>query len=139
LNVGDVAYENQQLIPVEVVELSYDPQESENEERDARKAEVLEAVVWVICWIARFKRPAIALDVLSVATGLIFNPEQSSPAIAAKHHISLRAFTRLVVIAKKKLRPPRRPQVAGSYIIPAYRPKPATVNPVPYQAHRGVL
>ena len=106
LNVGDVAYENQQLIPVEVVQLSYDPHESENEEtsRDARKAEVLEAVVWVICWIARFKRPAIALDVLAVATGLIFNPEQSSPAIAAKHHISPRAFERLVVRAKKKLR-----------------------------------
>ena len=41
------------------------------------KPRVLEAVVWVICWIARFKRPAIALDVLGIASGLIFEPEKS--------------------------------------------------------------
>jgi hypothetical protein len=90
-----------QLIPIECIP-GNEP-EPEDKSGEHFRAEVLDAVVWTICWIAKFKRPAIALDVLAVATGLVFNPEQSSPAIAAKHRISPGAFTRLVSRAQKRL------------------------------------
>jgi hypothetical protein len=96
------------MIPVECIP-GNEP-EPEDQSREDTRAEVLDSLLWAIQYVARFKRPGIALDVLAVATGLIFNPDEASIAIAAKWNISPRAFTRLVSRAQRQCFHLRKPE-----------------------------
>jgi len=100
---GDIAWEGGQRVPVQLVPVECIPG-NEVDPEDQSRAEVLDTVLWTMSYLARFKRPALGLDVLAVVTGLIiFNPDHAIPAIAKKHHIRLEVFERLVSRARRQI------------------------------------
>jgi hypothetical protein len=102
----DAGMEGQELIPIEFVPDSSDPREMEIAKianQEIHQA-ALQAIRWLLTYLAKYRRPAIAIDALAFATGLmILNPGASETAIADKHQVSRQAFSKLVTKISKEL------------------------------------
>jgi hypothetical protein len=106
----EVAWESGHRVPTQLIPIECVPENVSNEELDNEEArkkyhdDVLEAVRWIITYLSKYRRPAIALDALTFATGLmILEPGRSETSIAEKHGISRQAFSKLVTKISKQL------------------------------------
>ena len=140
-----------QMIPVECV--PGNAPELGDDSANEMRGDVLETVCSLLVYLSVSPRPAVLLDALAVVTGLILTDAQT-----AKLPLSQKARTQFRGIREQhcgRLATPKfecrcstqsgtgqtqvaRPRTIA--ILPGMQPtrtKPATVNPVPYQAHAG--
>lgn len=142
LDGGEVAWEDGQRIPVQLVPIECVPgndPEPQDDSADEIRGEVLESVRALLIYLSESRRPEVLLDALAVITGLILSsPNEATALLARKHGISYEEFQAIMAEVSRKLNlsgqsiisQPGRAELAGCSNVPPCPPRAATINPM---------